>query len=149
MRIYVHHLYQQETQVLEGTEEQLDAQLAELFPDQAADVDPDEGLMELIEHLNHEIQGVDIEPEQAEELNKAQTPPDFPKLGIEGNRRETPYVTSMDEANLKSKLTMAGAVRTDPDFKDMHPKRRALTPTACAPAVSTRFSASWSCGRCS
>lgn len=125
MRIYVHHLYQQETQVLEGTEEQLDAQLAELFPEQAADVDPDEGLTELIDHLNHEIQGVDLELEGAEELAKAQTPPDFPKLGVESNRRETPYVTSMDGVRLRQQLTMNNAVHADPDFQGLHPKRKA------------------------
>lgn len=126
MRIYIHHLYPQETQVIEGTEEQLDAQLAELFPDQAAEVDPDEGLEELVEHLNHEIQGVDLEIEGAEDLSKAQTPPGFPKLGAPDNRRETPYVTSMDAAHLKTRLTMNNVVHSDPDFQGMHPKRKAL-----------------------
>jgi hypothetical protein len=126
MRIHLHHLYTRETETLEGTEEQLDTQLAERYPEQALEVDPDdEGLEALIEHINHEIQGVDIELEQVESLTKAQTPPDFPKLGIHGNRRETPYVTSMKEVQNRQKLSMNNAIHADPNYADIPASDRA------------------------
>lgn len=126
MRLYLHHLYPQTTQILEGTEQELDTQLAELFPDQALEVDPDdEGLTDLIEHINHEVQGVDIELEELESLEKAQTTPDFPRLGIKGDRRETPYVTQAKGVETKQKLMAAISVRTDPDYQDKPPGHRA------------------------
>ncbi len=86
MRIKITDLYQDRTSFIDGNADIIDAWLTVLFPEQAADVEPEEGLETLVDHINRMVQGYDIEIEPIEglaksELVKFQTPPKaFPNL---------------------------------------------------------------------
>jgi hypothetical protein len=91
VRLRIHDLYQRRTESLSGDEEEeIEAALAERWPDLCADVDPEEGdLPDLLAHLDRELLGYAFDLD----LSKNQPPPTFPKLGVE-DRRETLLVTT-------------------------------------------------------
>jgi hypothetical protein len=102
VRLQIHDLYSRHTQTLDGSPESIEGQLSIMFPEQAQHVDPDEGLQALIDCLNEEFQGREFEVVPVD-LEKASPPPDFPKLGVH-NKKDTPYVTTGRDLDMKSRL---------------------------------------------
>jgi GNAT superfamily N-acetyltransferase len=118
MRISVHDLYRRKTDHLEGDAHEVEAELAQRWPGQCAEVDPDEGPEALVEHLNQSLQGFsfDLEPDG---LEKMQPAPSFPKIGVE-DRRETDMVTTERQLGIKHGLmfnhTQAGLGRARENY---------------------------------
>lgn len=76
---------------------------------------------------------------KSEALNKVQTPPTFPKLGLADNRRETPLVTQGSLAfDNKQRLIAqhAGLKRLGPKYKDVYGLTSTQEGTACSYAVT-------------
>lgn len=70
MRVAIHDLYRRRTDHLEGEQHEVEAELAQRWPAICAEVDPDDGLDELLEHLNRSLQGFSFEEQQG--LSKAE-----------------------------------------------------------------------------
>lgn len=137
MRITVTNLYRDRTQTLESQDpEALEGQLVQLFPELCAEVDPDEGLPALLEHLNHSLQGYELTLEPFEGLTKNNPPPAFPKLGMGDNRRETPYVT--DKKQLYNKLQLMSASSAN------HPQNADVPKSYMLPRLKTHASKEYS-----
>lgn len=108
MRLVITDLYSQRSETLDGSPEQVEGMLAHMFPDQCHHVDPDEGLDELVDHLNHEFQGKVFEV-LPPELTKAQEPPRAaPKLGIHRISTQVDLVNSPRSLFVKR---MVGALK--------------------------------------
>lgn len=80
MRVTVTDLYTRRVQELQGDEQQIEGQLVRLYPEHALEVAPEEGLVELIEHINRSVQAVDIEILPFDDMKKSAPGPSFPKL---------------------------------------------------------------------
>jgi hypothetical protein len=121
VRVNVHDLRRRSTEHVDGDADHVESELARRWPEICEEVDPDEeGLPELLEHLESRLDGYSFELEPAElDVKKNQPPPNFPLLNAE-DRRETDLIASRRQLEMKQGLAFNAIAAAGGEKYGMH-----------------------------